>query len=104
MRCMPLADSAWHLSLPGNAGMLASVTSLSANRRGGGAGGGISWTQVCECSDGGVPLLILLTSRQEDFCGVPTVLSLVIVNMGNGGLAASNIPAPRKEWPQLTSR
>ena len=82
MRRMPRAGSARHLSLPG---MLerGSVTSLAANHRGGAAGGGLSWTQVCECSDGGVPLLSLLTSRQEGFCGVPAVRSPVIVNKGN---------------------
>lgn len=83
--------------------MSASVTSPPANRGGGAAGGGVAQTQVCRCSDARAPLLALLPSRQEDFCGVPAVLRLVIVNAGNG-VSSKQCSAPCKEWPQLTSR
>lgn len=76
------------------------MTSLPANHSGGAAGGGLSWTQVCERSDGGVPLRSLLTSRQEGFCGVPAVLGPVIVNVGNG---VSSEPGSRSSQRTATT-
>lgn len=43
---------------------------------------------MCERSDGGVPLLSILTSGQAGFCGAPAALRLRLVNAGSGGWQA----------------
>lgn len=79
------------------------MTSLSANQRGAGAGGGLSWrrcvsAQMAEsrCSPWRLQVGGFLWGSD---CALPACCEY-----GKTGLAASHVPALRKEQPQLTLR